>query len=109
MFNPRDMSPLAGEALAETIRQLELQNKFGVEEEFEGCCCGEEGINIKHFLDGSCAMTYNWGDNYKIHFSEDSKVGGLVGAEARECWTVRLESLWTVMKKGVDMVNGFRI
>ncbi len=49
--------------------------------EFEDCGGGgQDANNIKHFLtNGNCVLTYNWGDNYKKHLSETSKVGGLVG------------------------------
>lgn len=81
LFDPNDMTPLAGEALAEAIRQLEEQNRFGADDELEDCGGGETtSNNIKHFLtEGTCALTYNWGDNYKLHLSSTSKVGGLVG------------------------------
>ena len=32
LFDPRDMSPLTGEALAEVIRQFELQLKYGADD-----------------------------------------------------------------------------
>ncbi|KAL7535821.1 hypothetical protein ACHAWF_005283 [Thalassiosira exigua] len=80
LFDPRDMSPLAGEALAEAIRQLEAQARVGAEDELKTCGGGAaSSVNIKHFIDGTCALTYNWGGNFKVHMSRDSKVGGLVG------------------------------
>jgi len=41
---------------------------------------GADHVNIKHFLtNGRCVLTYNWGGNFKLHLSEASTVGGLVG------------------------------
>jgi len=81
LFDVQDMTPLAGEALAETIRQLEEQNRYGSEDELETIGGGEDvSQNIKRFIaDGACVLTYNWGDNFKRHLSSDSKVMSVVG------------------------------
>ncbi|CAB9502712.1 Bacterial extracellular solute-binding protein [Seminavis robusta] len=75
LFDPTDMTPLAGEALAETIKMIELQATYGHPLEFEmhggG---GEHSVNLQAMNNGTCVLTYNWGDSFKAGQSPDSAV-----------------------------------
>jgi ABC-type glycerol-3-phosphate transport system substrate-binding protein len=70
LFDTSDMKPLLGEALVQTLEWMETQAKFGPEDEFDGC------VGIQNDLyEGSCVLTYNWGNSFNSHLSEGSVFG----------------------------------
>lgn len=68
LFDTSDMTPLLGEAFAKALEWMETQAKFGPENEFDGCV----GINEQDMNDGSCVLTYNWGNSFMVHLKEGS-------------------------------------
>ena len=84
LFDPEDLSPLMGEAMAEAIKMLEMQvryghpNEFGDDDEFGGG--GHGSINVVAMNAGECAMTYNWGDSFSQSYISDppSQIKGLM-------------------------------
>ncbi|CAB9517852.1 Receptor-type guanylate cyclase gcy [Seminavis robusta] len=78
LLDPRTFQPLLGEALAETLRHLENQIRYGAPDEltYEQC----SGLNIERMNTmGNCAMTYHWGDVFARHLLPDSVVEGKLG------------------------------
>ena len=81
LFDPTNLSPLMGEAIAETMRQLELQVYNGHPNEFGAEAGGEPGsINVVAMNGGECAITINWGDSFSQSYSSDppSQIAGLM-------------------------------
>ncbi|CAB9504717.1 acid type B receptor subunit 2 [Seminavis robusta] len=73
MFDTKDMKPLTGEAFVETLRILEQQALYGVVTEFDDLNLHE--VHSHHMNDGTCALTYSWGDTYKLHRAQGSVIG----------------------------------
>ena len=64
LLDPITMDPLLGEAMEETLRILAEQHILGPSEEtFEDIECddNEDDINLR-LNEGTCAITYNWGN-----------------------------------------------
>ena len=81
LFDPSNLLPLAGEAMAEAIKMLEMQVRYGHPLEFECGGGGDiESINILAMNKGECALTYNWGDSFTQGSTSDppSQVVGLM-------------------------------
>jgi len=68
LFDTSDMTPLLGEAFVKALEWMEIQAMFGPEREFDGCV----GINKEEMNDGSCVLTYNWGNSFMAHLREGS-------------------------------------
>lgn len=64
LFDTSDMKPLLGEALVQALEWMEIQAKFGASDEFEGC------VGVNDMNDGTCVLSYNWGNNFMIHMNE---------------------------------------
>lgn len=64
IFDTSDMKPLLGEALVQALEWMEIQAKFGASNEFEGC------VGVNDMNDGTCVMTYNWGNSFMVHMNE---------------------------------------
>lgn len=62
LFDSSDMKPLLGEALAEMLRIHEGQVKYGAPDEFSGPL---NQVHNGHMHDGSCGMTFMWGDMFR--------------------------------------------
>lgn len=78
LLNPDDFEPLMGEAMAETLRHLENQAKYGnPEDELTGDGCN--GINFGRISEGKCAMTYFWGDIFARHLIPPALLEGRLG------------------------------
>ena len=78
LLDSETFQPLLGEGLAETLRHLENQIRFGSVDELTYDQCS--GLNIERMNNmGSCAMTYHWGDVFARHMLEDSVVEGKLG------------------------------
>ena len=75
LFDTDDMTPLAGEALEETIRLLEGQVEYGAPNEFDACL----EVNQNNMNEGTCVLTYNWGFSFKNHMIGSSKIAGKLG------------------------------
>jgi multiple sugar transport system substrate-binding protein len=67
LFDTRDMKPLLGEALIKALELMEGQAQYGADGEFYDCVRINDQIN-----DGTCAMTYNWGNTFVVHQNERS-------------------------------------
>lgn len=67
LFDSANMTPLLGEALLQTLEWMEGQAKYGPEDEFNDCVPLNDRI-----LDGSCVMTYNWGNTFAVHLNNGS-------------------------------------
>ncbi|CAB9496911.1 Ephrin type-B receptor 3 (Fragment) [Seminavis robusta] len=81
ILDSNDMEPLMGEAMAEALKMTELQAKYGDPTEFEYAGGGDlASININAMNYGYCALTYNWGDSYKVSHTLEppSQVAGLM-------------------------------
>lgn len=63
LFDTKDMTPLTGEALMETLRIFEKQHKFGHPDEFDGCIFD---INQESMKEEECVLTYNWGNSFLL-------------------------------------------
>ena len=76
------MKPLMGEAMAYTIKMLEMQVLYGHPDEFGGANGGggHGSINVIAMNAGECAMTYNWGDSFSQSYISDppSQIKGLM-------------------------------
>ena len=71
------MTPLMGEAMAEAIKMLEMQVRYGHPNEFEGDAGGLPGsINVVAMNIGECLMTINWGDSFPQSYAEGSQIVG---------------------------------
>jgi len=75
LLDTKDLSPLLGPAMEETLRILEEQAKVGTSDEFDGCV----GINVQAMNRGECAITYNWGNSFTEHVADGSVVRGKLG------------------------------
>lgn len=67
LFDSSDMAPLLGEALIQALEWMEGQVKYGSEDEFYDCVPLNDQIN-----QGSCVLTYNWGNTFAVHLNEGS-------------------------------------
>lgn len=67
IFDSGTMKPLLGEALIEALKLMEGQAKYGVDHEFYDCVAVNDHIN-----NGTCALSYNWGNTYVVHLNEGS-------------------------------------
>jgi len=68
LFDTSNMKPLLGEAFVQTLEWLETQARFGPSDELDECV----GINEKDMNEGSCVLTYNWGNSFTVHMNEGS-------------------------------------
>jgi ABC-type glycerol-3-phosphate transport system substrate-binding protein len=59
LLNPLTMDSLLGEAMDETLRIMADQSKVGPDDELTDAGCMQVNFDLN---DGSCAMTYNWGN-----------------------------------------------
>lgn len=64
LFDSGDMKPLLGEAL---LQALEWMEGHATGDEFDDCVAINDRLN-----DGSCAMTYNWGNTFAVFLNEGS-------------------------------------
>ena len=62
LFDSADMTPLLGEAFEKMLELMETQARYGPEDEFEDCV----NINQDYMNDGSCVLSYNWGNTFKV-------------------------------------------
>ncbi|CAB9498272.1 Extracellular solute-binding protein family 1 [Seminavis robusta] len=62
LFDSKDMTPLTGEALAEMLRIHEEQAKYGTPDEYTDII---NHVQNGHMNDGTCAMTFMWGDLFR--------------------------------------------
>jgi len=75
MLDSRDLSPLLGPAMEETLRLQGEQTRYGVPEEFDGCV----GVHVDAMNQGSCVLTYNWGNSFSDHIRNGTTVKGKLG------------------------------
>jgi multiple sugar transport system substrate-binding protein len=75
LLDTRDLSPLLGPAMEETLRILEVQALYGSEDEFEGCLDNQ----INHMNNGKCVLSLNWGDSFTQHILPGSVLPGKLG------------------------------
>lgn len=75
LLDPTNMQPLTGQAIEQALQWMETQVEYGAEDEFGGCI----RVNMKTMEDGQCAMTYNWGNQFKEYLKEDSTLRGKFG------------------------------
>ncbi|KAG7368674.1 7 transmembrane sweet-taste receptor of 3 GCPR [Nitzschia inconspicua] len=68
LFDTADMTPLLGEAFEKMLEILEIQARYGPEDEFEACV----DLNSGYMNDGSCVLSYNWGNTFKQHLNDES-------------------------------------
>ncbi|KAL3921905.1 MAG: hypothetical protein SGILL_002499 [Bacillariaceae sp.] len=61
LFDSKDMTPLLGEAFEKMLEFMEIQTRYGPEDEFSDCV----DLNSAYLNDGSCVMSYNWGNTFK--------------------------------------------
>jgi len=76
MFDTSDMTPLTGEAAAEMLRILEEQAKYGAEDEVENVITT---IQNGHMNEGSCALTFTWGDMFRRSNAQGSVLHDKLG------------------------------
>ena len=62
LFDTADMKPLGGRAMAEMLRLHEEMAAYGAPDEFVHSL---NDVHNAHLNDGSCVLTYSWGDIYK--------------------------------------------
>jgi len=62
LFDTQDMTPLTGKAMVEMLRIHEEQSKYGTEDEYTDTI---NHVHNGHMNDGSCAMTFMWGDLFR--------------------------------------------
>lgn len=67
LFDSRNMRPLLGEALPQALEWMEEQVMHGAKDEFSKCIGLNSQIN-----QGTCALTYNWGNTFVAHLTEGS-------------------------------------
>jgi len=68
LFDTSDMKPLLGEALVQALEWMEKQAKFGPENEFDKCI----QTNSHDMNDGTCVLSYNWGNSFMVHLHENT-------------------------------------
>lgn len=76
LFDTEDMTPLTGEAVAEMIRLLEEQAKYGVPNEFEGQI---NAVTNAYMNNGQCVLTFMWGDLFRRSKAEGSVLHNKLG------------------------------
>ena len=67
LFDPRNMSPLLGEALPKALEWMERQATYGPDDEFDNCVPLNDRI-----INGQCVLTYNWGNTFAVHLNNGS-------------------------------------
>lgn len=67
LFDSGNMTPLLGEALLKALEWMEGQVKYGPGDEFSDCVALNDRL-----IDGSCVMTYNWGNTFSVHLNAGS-------------------------------------
>ena len=65
LFDTADMKPLLGDAFEKMLELMEIQAKLGPPNEFEGCV----DINVNEMNNGSCVLSYNWGNSFAQHLN----------------------------------------
>lgn len=74
LFDGETFEPNLDEAIAETLRHLEGQVKYGAPGELDVDDCSRHSL----FNTGECAMTYFWGNIFAEHaFETDAPLQGL--------------------------------
>jgi multiple sugar transport system substrate-binding protein len=68
LFDTKDMTPLLGEAFEKMLQLMEIQARYGPGDEFDDCV----DINSDYMNNGSCVLTYNWGNTFKTHLNSGS-------------------------------------
>lgn len=74
LLDTADLTPLLGPAMEETLRLMEEQAQYGVDE-FEGCV----ETQIAAMNHGKCVLSYNWGGSFVDHLNEGSILRGKLG------------------------------
>ena len=69
LFDTKDMTPLTGEAAAEMLRIHEEHSKYGSFDEYSDII---NHVQNGHMNDGSCTMTWMWGDMFRRSKAEGS-------------------------------------
>lgn len=67
LFDSSDMAPLLGDAMDQALQWLEAQAMYGADDEFDDCLAVNDRLN-----EGTCVMTYNWGNTYAVHLNRGS-------------------------------------
>ena len=76
LFDSMDMTPLAQPKVVEkALEWMEREVAAGSEEEMSSCI----PLNRQEMNSGTCVLTYNWGNNFKVYLQEDSVLLGKYG------------------------------
>jgi len=62
------MKPLLGEAFEQTLEWMEIQAKFGPDDELDHCIA----TNMFDMSEGTCVLSYNWGNSFMVHLHNDT-------------------------------------
>lgn len=76
LFDTKDMAPLTGAALEEMLRIHQEQAKYGTFDEYSDII---NHVQNGHMNDGSCAMTFMWGDMFRRSKAEGSILHNKLG------------------------------
>ena len=68
LFDTSNMDPLLGEAFEQMLEWMEGQVRYGPPDQFEQCV----DLTDRYMNDGSCVLTYNWGNTFKVYLNEGS-------------------------------------
>lgn len=67
LLDPQTTNPILGQAMEETLRILADQSKVGADNELLDMDCLQANFDLNA---GSCAMTYNWGNQLTVENGE---------------------------------------
>jgi multiple sugar transport system substrate-binding protein len=68
LFDTSTMNPLLGEAFTQMLEWMEIQVKYGPPDQFEHCI----DLTDRYMNQGTCVLTYNWGNTFKVYLNEGS-------------------------------------